>query len=128
MPLKIDVKAGEQFVLNNTTMHLTKSAGLVIETKATFIRTRELIRESDIGTAAERIHFLCQQLYLAEDRFETLYPLVKQACGALLQTTPGFAPLLFKLEGALARADFYRAMKLTREMVELQDNPLHVYS
>jgi flagellar biosynthesis repressor protein FlbT len=127
MALRIDVKAGERFVLNDTTMHLTKSAGLVIETKATFIRTRNLIRESDVNTPAERVHFLCQQIYLSESRFAALYPLFKQACIDLLAATPGFAPSLLKIDGMLLQGEFYRAMKLARELVEFQDDPLHVY-
>lgn len=78
MPLRIDIKAGEKFILNNTLMHLTKSAGIIIESKATFLRDRDRIREENVNTAAKMIYFICQQLYLHEDKFTIYYPLLRR--------------------------------------------------
>ena len=127
MPLRIDLKAGETFILNDSTMYLNKSAALIIESRATFIRTRDLVQESDIKTIAERIYFLCQQIYLSESRYKTLYPLVRRACADFLEAAPGFGPSLLQLETRLAQAEFYKAMKLAHEMVGLESDPLHVY-
>ena len=122
MPLRIDIKAGEKFLLNNTFMYLTRSAGIIIESKATFLRDRDLISEEDATTTAKKIYYLCQQVYLFEDRLSGVVGPLKSACTAMIGVTTDVVPIIERLESCIASRDFYKALKLARQLVEPEES------
>lgn len=121
MALRIDIKAGEKFVLNNTVMSLTRSSSLLLENKATFLRERDMLVAAAVDSTGKEIYFLCQQLYLQDDRFDHYYPRIKAACMRFVEQWPSLGQLVTNLGAMLARAEFYQALRLARRLMVLED-------
>jgi flagellar protein FlbT len=122
MPLRIDIKAGEKFLLNNTYMHLTRSAGIIIESKATFLRDRDLIAKSQATTAAKKVYYICQQIYLFEREAAEEMGLFSSACAEVSARMPALAPFIEEIQSCISTGDLYRALKLARRLVEVEDS------
>lgn len=117
MPLKIDVKAGERFVLNNTRMFLTRSGSLIIESKATFLREKDIIEPKDVDTPARAVYYFCQQLYLDESRYAELAPAIKVRCADMVRAGLASREAVLGVANALGAKDFYRALRLARSLL-----------
>ncbi|MEK9967494.1 MAG: flagellar biosynthesis repressor FlbT [Ferrovibrio sp.] len=122
MPLRIDVKAGEKFTLNNSKMHLTKSSALIIEDRVVFLRDRDKLSAEQASTAAKRIYYACQQMYIDERNFDYHYILFKASCMSFAEAAPSFGPLLLNLGALIANGQYLKALRVSRHLVELEES------
>ncbi len=126
VPLIITLKAGEKFILNRAVLSLSKSASIVIENKASFLREKHIMRVEDANTPAKKIYYLCQLTYLWEERFNEYYPQIKAACLEFVNAAPSTNALIASIGAALAQQDFFRLLKHARRLIEVERRLLDV--
>ena len=69
MPLKLNVKPGEKFVVNGAVMVAGgKGASLVLQNEATILLGKDIIQEDEADTPAKRIYFTILLMYLDADQ------------------------------------------------------------
>lgn len=129
MPLKIELKPGEKFIVNGAVMVAGKSgASLALRNQAVLLRGRDVMQESEATTPARRLYFTLMLMYIDPDnrashgqsfaRFLTDY--------IDATTLPSTRAKLERI-GSLAIADeFYSGLKLCRELIALEDNLLQM--
>ena len=72
MPLKLNVKPGEKFVVNGAVMVAGgKGASLVLQNEATILLGKDIIQEDEADTPAKRIYFTILLMYLDADKSDT---------------------------------------------------------
>ena len=65
MPLKINVKSGEKFIVNGAVMVAgNKGASLVLQNEATILLGKDVMQESEANTPSRRIYFSILVMYL----------------------------------------------------------------
>ncbi len=68
MPLKLNVKPGEKFIVNGAVMVAgKKGASLVLQNEATILLGKDIIQEDEATTPARRIYFSILVMYLDQD-------------------------------------------------------------
>ena len=67
MPLKLNVKPGEKFVVNGAVMIAgSKGASLILQNEATILLGKDIMQEEEANTPAKRIYFAILLMYLDE--------------------------------------------------------------
>ena len=126
MPLIITLKAGEKFILNRAVLSLSKSASIIIENKASFLREKHIMKPEDVDTLAKKIYYLCQLAYLWDDRYDEYYPLIKEACLEFVKAAPSTHALVASIGTALVQKDYFKLLKLARRLIEVERRLLDV--
>ena len=68
MPLKINVKSGEKFVVNGAVMVAgSKGASLVLQNEATILLGKDVMQENEATTPSRRIYFSILVMYLDQE-------------------------------------------------------------
>ena len=128
MPLKIELKPGEKFIVNGAVMVAGKSgASLALRNRAVLLRGRDVMQETEATTPARRLYFTLMLMYIdPENR-----PAHAQSFSGFLSDYLGATTLAStraKLEqiGAAAMSDdFYAGLKLCKELIALEDSILN---
>ena len=128
MPLIITLKAGEKFILNRAVLSLSKSASIVTENKASFLREKHIMKPEDVDTLAKKIYYYCQLTYLWDDKFDEYYPQIKAACLDFVKAAPSTHVLVGSVGAALVQKDYFKLLKLARRLIEVERRLLDVGS
>ena len=127
MPLKINVKSGEKFIVNGAVMVAgNKGASLVLQNEATILLGKDVMQESEANTPSRRIYFSILVMYLDQENAvkyrDTFMSLVEEFMDA---TT--FAEvrrtLLHIVEDVNSKV-YYRAMKTCKALIKYEDEML----
>lgn len=128
VPLIITLKAGEKFILNRAVLSLSKSASIVIENKASFLREKHIMKPEDVDTLAKKIYYYCQLAYLWDDKFDEYFPQIKAACLDFVKAAPSTHVLVGSIGAALVQKDYFKLLKLARRLIEVERRLLDVGS
>lgn len=120
VPLIITLKAGEKFILNRAVLSLSKSASIVIENKASFLREKHIMKPEDVDTGAKKIYYYCQLAYLWDEQFDEYYAKAKDACMEFVKAAPSTHALIGNIGAALAQKDYFKLLKLARRLIEVE--------
>lgn len=120
MPLIITLKAGEKFILNRAVLSLSKSASIIIENKASFLREKHIMKLEDVDTLAKKIYYLCQLAYLWEEKFDEYYPQIKETSLQFVKAAPSTHAVIASLGAALVQKDYFNLLKLARRLIEVE--------
>jgi len=126
VPLIITLKAGEKFILNRAVLSLSKSASIIIENKASFLREKHIMRPEDVDTVAKKIYYLCQLTYLWDEQFNEYYPQIKDACLEFVKAAPSTHAIIASIGAALVQKDYFKLLKLARRLIEVERRLLDV--
>ena len=126
MPLIITLKAGEKFILNRAVLSLSKSASIIIENKASFLREKHIMKPEDVDTLGKKVYYYCQLAYLWEEQFDEYFPLIKEACLEFVKAAPSTHAVVGSIGAALVQKDFFKLLKLARRLIEIERRLLDV--
>jgi flagellar biosynthesis repressor protein FlbT len=117
MPLCIIVKPQERLIVNGAVIRNggRHNASILIETRCQFLRESELVYCGDAATPAEKLCLTLQEIYLAEDTSALEQLFFTQAL-QLVRDLPGVAPILLKIQEALAAKETFAAIKLGKQL------------
>lgn len=74
MPLKLQLKPNEKFVLNGAVIQNgDKRTTLVVQNHAAILREKEILQAEDATTPARRIYFPIMMMYLDPERADAYY-------------------------------------------------------
>ena len=127
MPLKIELKPGEKFIVNGAVMVAGRSgASLALKNKAVLLRGRDVMQESEATTPARRLYFTLMLMYIDPEgsaaHAERFAGYLSDYLGA---TTMASTRAKLERIGNLALSDeFYSALKLCRELIVTEDDLL----
>ncbi len=124
MPLKIELKPGEKFIVNGAVMVAGRSgASLALRNKAVLLRGRDVMQEEEATTPARRLYFTLMLMYIDPENRSAHAEHFAGYLGDYLTTTT-FVSTRAKLEriGNLALADeFYAGLRLCKELIVAED-------
>ncbi|MBH68624.1 MAG: flagellar biosynthesis repressor FlbT [Rhodospirillaceae bacterium] len=129
MPLKINVKSGEKFVVNGAVMVAgNKGASLVLQNEATILLGKDVMQEREANTPSRRIYFSILVMYLDQDNVnkyrDTFMSYVEDFMDATTFSEVR-RTLLHIVEDVNSR-NYYRAMKTCKVLMNYEDEMLKV--
>jgi flagellar protein FlbT len=129
MSLKIDLKAGEKFIVNGAVMVAGKSgASLILQNQATFLRAKDIMQENEANTPAKRIYFVIMLMYIDPESHDQYYSRFAGLVDEYLANTT-LAEVRRALMGILQQANmkrFYQALKLCKSLIQFEAKLLSV--
>lgn len=127
MPLKLSLKPGERFVLNGAVVQNGDRRGaLILQNKASVLREKDILQESEANTPARRIYFPVMMMYLDEQGATRYYDEFVRRLSEFMNVVrnPGILTDCVTIsKHALAR-EYYKALMLCRKLIEYEDERL----
>ena len=129
MPLKIDLKAGEKFIINGAVVTVGKDGrSLVLETDAMLLRDRDVMQAEEADTPARRIYFHVMLMYIDPDNRTVYQPIYERLINDLARGT-GLAEIrtaLGHIRRDVERGLFYRALKTCKAIIAVETEILKI--
>ena len=127
MPLKLNVKPGEKFVVNGAVMVAgKKGASLVLQNEATILLGKDIMQEEDANSPAKRIYFAILLMYLdvdnVDDYRDGFMKLVEDFLGAT--TFQEVRKTLLHIVQDVNSDKYYRALKTCKALIGYENEVL----
>jgi flagellar protein FlbT len=127
LPLKLSLKPGEKFVLNGAVVQNgDRRAVLVLQNKASVLREKDIMQESDVQTPARRIYFPVMMMYLDETNAEKFYgefvTRLTEFMGVI--GNPSILADCVDISKHCMQGEYYKALMLCRKLIEYEDERL----
>ena len=129
MPLKINVKSGEKFVVNGAVMVAgSKGASLVLQNEATILLGKDVMQEKEATTPSRRIYFSILVMYLDQENVKNYRDAFMSYVEDFMDATT-FAEVrrtLLHIVEDVNSGNYYRAMKTCKVLMNYEDEMLKV--
>jgi flagellar protein FlbT len=127
MPLKLSLKPGERFVLNGAVVQNGDRRGaLILQNKASVLREKDIMQESEAVTPSRRIYFPVMMMYLDEPGASRYYDefvrRLSEFMGAV--RNPGILTDCVAISKHVLAREYYKALMLCRNLIEYEDERL----
>jgi flagellar protein FlbT len=127
MPLKLSLKPGEKFVLNGAVVQNGDRRGtLILQNKASVLREKDIMQESEVTTPSRRIYFPVMMMYLDETSAHQYYDefaLRLSEFMTVIENPIVLGDCVGISKHVLAR-EFYKGLMLARKLMEYEDERL----
>src|SRR5262245_36467425 len=121
MALKVELKAGERFILGNCLIiNSAQRIQLLIEGDAPILREKDIMTVEQANTPAKRIYFAIQSMYTALDPIpyhETYFDLMRD----LLQAAPSAWPHILTINNHILAGEMYKALKSAQNLMAYEE-------
>ena len=129
MPLKINVKSGEKFVVNGAVMVAgSKGASLVLQNEATILLGKDVMQEKEATTPSRRIYFSILVMYLDQENVknyrDTFMTYIEDFMDAT--TFSEVRSTLLHIVEDVNSGNYYRAMKTCQVLMNYEAEMLKV--
>ena len=123
MPLKVNIKPGEKFVVNGAVMvAVNKGASLILQNEATILLGKDIMQEEDANTPAKRIYFSILLMYLDDSDRKKYYPMFMRLIEDFMEATT-FAEVrktLLHIVQYVNATKYYLALKTCKALMNYE--------
>jgi flagellar protein FlbT len=127
MPLKIELKPGEKFIVNGAVIVAGRTgASLALRNKAVLLRGRDVMQEEEATTPARRVYFALMLMYINPENRAEHAALFEAYRGeyAASTTLDQTRAKLDRIRDLAAADAFYPALKLCKDLIAFEDGLL----
>ncbi len=127
MPLKVNIKPGEKFVVNGAVMVAgNKGASLVLQNEATILLGKDIMQEEEADTPAKRIYFTILLMYLDETGRSDYYPTFMKLAEDFMEATTlnEVRRTLLHIVQDVNANKYYRALKTCKALISYETQVL----
>jgi flagellar protein FlbT len=127
MGLKLELKPGEKFVVNGAVVTVGRTgASLVLNNKAMLLRGRDVMQADEANTPGKRLYFAMMLMYIDPDNRAEHRRAFDEFWGDLagIAETRTTRETLEAIRTHVDDADYYRGMKLCRQLIQREANIL----
>jgi flagellar biosynthesis repressor protein FlbT len=117
MGLKVELKAGERFILCDCLVtNGSQRTRLLIEGDAAILREKDIMTAKQADTPARRVYLAVQLMYTARDprlHHETYFILMRE----LVQAAPSAWPHIVAVSNHILAGEMYKALKRAKSLI-----------
>jgi flagellar protein FlbT len=117
MALKVELKAGERFIVGDCVITNTdQRARLLIDGNAPILREKDILTPETANSPAKRIYFCVQMMYLSKnpsEQHETYFQLMRD----IVQAAPSTWPYIENINNHILTGEMYKALKQVRKLI-----------
>jgi flagellar protein FlbT len=121
MALKLSLKPGERMIIGGAVVRNgnTKTE-FFIENNVPLLREKDIISEKDALTAAERIYFTIQIMYIDQDNLVSHHNTYWHCVKEIIQAAPSTTSLVDQISEKIVGSRYYQALKLARKLIDYE--------
>ena len=123
MPLKIDLKPGEKFVINGAVLSVGRDGrSLVLQNEAVLLREKDIMQEEEANTPARRIYFVIMLMYIDPPNIPAYAEKYRKLAIDFVSAAPiaDVKDLLSQIDADVAAGDFYHGLRLCRKLFDIE--------
>ena len=124
MALKVELKAGERFILGDSVITNDKQrTRLFIEGSAPILREKDIMRPEEADTPCKKIYLVVQMMYLSaqpQAHHEIYFQLVHE----LIAAAPSMTFHIAEINNNILTDSYYKALKATQAMIAYEESLL----
>ena len=127
MPLKVTLKPNEKIVINQSVIENgPMKAELVLLSKATILRDKEILSDADATTFGKTLYFLVQMMYLfPETEAERLPVLTKMLTSSLSNPQNEMRKPLEEINSLISAGAYYKALRICKKIIQAEGDTLN---
>ncbi|CAL4867459.1 flagellum biosynthesis repressor protein FlbT [Asticcacaulis sp. MM231] len=127
MPLKLSLKPGEKFVLNGAVVQNgDRRCSLVLQNKASVLREKDIMQESEVTSPARHVYFPVMMMYLdeagADKYYDEFLRRMSEFMGVI--SNPLILAECVTVSKSLMAHEYYKALMSCRRLIEYEDERL----
>jgi len=129
MPLKLNIKPGEKFIVNGAVMVAgSKGASLILQNEATILLGKDIMQEEEANTPARRIYFSILVMYLDEDGRDKIKPTFMNFIEDFMEATTfnEVRRTLLHIVQDVNTGKYYRALKTCKALIAYETEVLAI--
>lgn len=121
MALKIVLKPNEKMIIGGAVLkNGATKAEFFVENKIPLLREKDILSQDDVDSPGRKIYFTIQLMYIDQENLvahhNTYWTLVKE----MIQAAPSTISIIDQISEALLNSRYYEALKLTRKLIEYE--------
>ncbi|CEJ13859.1 flagellar biosynthesis repressor FlbT [Phreatobacter sp. AB_2022a] len=120
MALKVELKAGEKFILGDSVItNDDQRTRLTIEGEAPILREKDVMTMEAADTPCKKIYLVVQLMYLSRDplkHHEMYFDMVRD----VLEAAPSTRPYIAEVNNHILTGSLYKALKATKGLIEYE--------
>lgn len=126
MTLKITLKPQEKMILGGAVIANGNNAGcqLIIENKVPILREKDILSENGADTPCRQLYFIIQLMYIDEENLaihqQNYWRLVKD----IIKAAPSTVGLIDQINEEIVSGRYYQALKLTRNLIDYEQEAI----
>lgn len=125
MALKIVLKPNEKMIVAGAAIiNGPSAASFLIANKVPILREKDILKEKDAGSPAQKIYYIVQLMYLDQDKLTTHHKLYWELVRAFVKAAPSTLRLIDEISEHLLCARYYKALKQARKLVDYEQSLL----
>ncbi len=119
MPLKIQIKSGQQIIINGAVLENAspRTASLLVKNEAAILRDKDILTSEDATTPASRVYYTLQCVYLFPEEKDKYLDHFADFIAAYLKAVPSSAEMVDAIRGLVDTGQYYSALKMTQELI-----------
>lgn len=119
MPLIIDLKPGEKFIVNGAVVeNASSNTKIRILNDCSILRQKEILTEAECVTPASRVYFTLQNAYIFEAHRDKHIAAFHEFLQGYAEACPSAAALCAEISGAVDSGQYYHGLRLTRDLLK----------
>lgn len=125
MPLIIDLKPGEKFIVNGAVVeNASSNTKIRILNDCSILRQKEILADSDCVTPASRVYFALQCAYIFETHRDKHIEAFRDYLKGYAEACPSAASLCASIGQAVDDGQYYHGLRLTRDLLKHESQVL----
>ncbi|MBK3397359.1 MULTISPECIES: flagellar biosynthesis repressor FlbT [Methylobacterium] len=117
MALRIDLKPHERLIIGDVSIRNGgRRASLTFETKAKFLREKDILTESQARTACEKLYVILQAIYLTDKDILIENEFVQHA-NEIMTSVPSMGLYIADIHKKIEDGDYYLALKAGQDLI-----------
>jgi flagellar protein FlbT len=126
MPLTINLKPHERFIVNSVVIENTgQAAKLVVHNTAALLRERDIMTEERATTPARRIYFAVQCEYLFPGKEDVFLPIIYEFLREFAEAAPSTASMVQDIRDLVDTGHLYKALKSAKQLIQREQEILN---
>lgn len=118
MALVIDLKPHEKILVGNAVITNDKQrTRLHIAGDSPILREKDIMKEEDAHTPCEKIYYMIQMMYLAENP-QPLHDPYFKLLGEIQDSAPSTALFFMRINDNIIDGSYYKALKEAKKLIE----------
>jgi flagellar protein FlbT len=130
MPLTLSLKPGERAVIGGAVIcndddHRIR---LIVKNNVPILREKDIIKSEDVDTPCKRLYFSIQLMYIDQPNLNQYHRIYRKDAGEIVRAAPSCFDTIERISGHIASGEYYKALKLCRELIQYEKELLHCVS
>ena len=122
MPLKLELKSGDKFIINGAVIeNAGPNTKLLVHNQSAILRQKEIMSAEDSTTPASRIYFALQCAYIFPDKLDHYLALFEQSARDFLEASPSAAVIIDAIIEEVRHDRLYRGLKAAQDLLKHEE-------